>query len=94
MLTEKSVANAQAKKYTFIVARTATKIEIARAVEALYAKEKVQVADVNTMHVRGKVRRMTTRRGKRPSEGTTPAWKKAVVTLTAESPNIPMLEGA
>ncbi|HOF87655.1 MAG TPA: 50S ribosomal protein L23 [Armatimonadota bacterium] len=94
ILTEKSVSSAQGKKYTFIVARDATKPEIARAVEALFAKEKVKVAEVNTLNVRGKRRRVQVTRGRRASEGTTPAWKKAIVTLTADSPNIPLLEGA
>jgi large subunit ribosomal protein L23 len=94
ILTEKSVAYTQTKKYTFVVAKSATKIEIAHAVETLYGKLKVKVADVNTISVRGKTRRVQTQRGRRASEGTTPAWKKAIVTLTAESPNIPQLEGA
>jgi len=94
LLTEKSVANAQNKKYMFQVALNANKIEIAQAVETLFEKEKVKVACVNTMHVRGKERRMSLRRGRRATTGTTPAWKKAIVTLTDESPNIPLLEGA
>jgi large subunit ribosomal protein L23 len=94
ILTEKSVASAQTKKYTFVVAKSASKIEIAQAVETLFAKEKVKVADVNTLTVRGKTRRVQMKRGRRASEGTTPSWKKAIVTLTAESPNIPLLEGA
>lgn len=94
ILTEKSVANAQVKKYTFVVAKSATKIEIAQAVESLFSKEKVKVADVNTMTMRGKTRRVQMKRGRRASEGTTPSWKKAVVTLAADSPNIPLLEGA
>jgi large subunit ribosomal protein L23 len=82
-------------KYTFIVALGASKPEIAEAVEALYASEKVKVATVNTMHVRGKHRRSYAKRGRAPGKGgTSPAWKKAVVTLTPDSPNIPMLEGA
>lgn len=94
LLTEKSVASTQQKKYIFQVAMDANKIEIAQAVEALFTKEKVKVATVNTMHVRGKLRSMRVRKGRRPTTGTTPAWKKAIVTLTADSPNIPMLEGA
>jgi large subunit ribosomal protein L23 len=94
ILTEKSVAQTAQKKYMFVVAKDATKIEIARAVEAQFAKEKVKVASVNTMTVRGKQRRMATRKGRRPTLGTTASWKKAVVTLEASSPNIPMLEGA
>jgi len=94
LLTEKSVAHTQEKKYMFQVALDASKIEIAQAVEELFKKEKVKVATVNTMHVRGKDRKMSLRRGRRATSGTTPAWKKAIVTLTADSPNIPLLEGA
>lgn len=94
LLTEKSVRSAQVKKYMFQVALDASKAEIASAVEELFAKDKIKVSTVNTMHVRGKQRRSSARRGRRPGVGTTPAWKKAVVTLASDSPNIPMLEGA
>jgi len=100
MLTEKSVRltqpakDQQSRKYMFVVANKATKTEIANAVEQYFADQKIKVASVNTMHVRGKKRKVSVKRGRRPSEGMTPAWKKAIVTLTAESPNIPMLEGA
>lgn len=99
LLTEKSVSRTQPNKhqkriqYLFVVANDATKTEIKQAVETLYAKEKVQVASVNTLHMRGKTRRMNMRRARRPSVGTTPSWKKAVVTLAPDSPTIPMLEG-
>lgn len=97
VLTEKSVSlnslkRTEKKKYTFKVAMDANKIEIARAVEQLYAREKVKVESVNTMHVRGKERRNIGRR-RGMSVGTTPAWKKAVVTLTPDSPGITDLEG-
>ncbi len=94
ILTEKSVRNAQHKKYTFAVALSANKVEIASAVEAMFAKEKIQVATVNTIHMRGKERRINMKRGRRPQPGKTPDWKKAIVTLTDASPNIPLLEGA
>lgn len=93
LLTEKSVTSAQSKKYTFAVALDATKPEIAQAVEELFAKEKVKVASVNTLHMRGRTRRTPARKKQRASIGKTPDWKKAVVTLSASSPNIPMLEG-
>ena len=94
LLTEKSVRQNQAKKYSFEVALDASKTEIARAVEELFAKEKVKVASVNTLHMRGKQRRsMGKRRAAGNQTGTTPAWKKAVVTLADDSPTIPMLEG-
>ena len=54
VITEKSMLGAAEKKYTFEVAKTANKIEIAKAVEALF---KVKVAKVNTVNVRGQLRR-------------------------------------
>ena len=79
VITEKSMAGAEAKKYTFKVAKDATKIDIARAVEEIYG---VEVIKVNTINVRGKNRRY----GR--FEGTTPSWKKATVTLSAKSKSI------
>ncbi len=94
LATRKALREEIVVKYTFAVAMDANKYEIKEAVETLFAKEKVKVATVNTMHVRGKDRKVSIKRGKRPSTGTSPAWKKAVVTLTTDSPNIPLLEGA
>ena len=79
VITEKSMLGAAEKKYTFEVAKTANKIEIAKAVEELF---KVKVAKVNTVHVRGQLRRQ----GR--SQGYTPSWKKAYVTLTPDSKKI------
>ena len=84
IITEKSMAGIGMKKYTFEVAKNATKIDIARAVETLFG---VKVSKVNTLHVRGQMRRQ----GK--SEGYTPSWKKAIVTLSAESKTIEFFEG-
>ncbi len=84
IVTEKSMAGIGAKVYTFKVAENATKIDIARAVEELFG---VKVRKVNTLHVRGHLRRQ----GK--SQGYTSAWKKAVVALTPESKAIEFFEG-
>ncbi|HBC26284.1 MAG TPA: 50S ribosomal protein L23 [Clostridiales bacterium] len=84
IITEKSMGGIGQKKYTFEVAEAANKIDIARAVEELF---KVKVQKVNTLHVRGHMRRQ----GK--SQGYTPAWKKAVVTLTEDSKTIEFFEG-
>ena len=84
IITEKSMGGIGQKKYTFEVAEDANKIDIARAVEELF---KVKVQKVNTLHVRGHMRRQ----GK--SQGYTPAWKKAVVTLTEGSKTIEFFEG-
>lgn len=89
VLTEKSVASVGRKKYTFEVALDANKVQIAEAIEALFPG--TEVAKVNTMHVRGKERRMSGygRRGRRP--GRTAEWKKAIVTLSKGT--IPVFEG-
>ena len=85
IITESSMAGAQQKKYTFEVAKDANKIEIAKAVAEVF--DGVKVAKVNTMHVRGRMRRQ----GR--FEGYTPSWKKAIVTLTEDSKSIEFFEG-
>ncbi len=80
IITERSMDGLRHRKYTFKVAKTANKIEIGQAVEALFPGTKVKA--VNTMHCKGKLKRM----GK--YEGYTPSWKKAIVTLTQESKTI------
>lgn len=84
IITEKSMYGAPNKKYTFKVAKDATKIDIARAIEEIYS---VKVTKVNTVNVRGKNRRY----GR--YEGVTPSWKKATVTLSEESKPIEFFEG-
>lgn len=76
-VTEKSMSGTSLNKYTFVVAPTATKLEIQDAVKAVF---NVQVLKVNTIRVKGKSRR----RGRAPA-GHTPNWKKAIVTLAAGS---------
>ena len=84
VITERSMAGAADKKYVFEVAPAAGKIEISKAVETLFPGTKV--ASVNTMNCRGKLKRM----GR--YQGYTPAWKKAIVTLTADSKGIEFFE--
>ncbi len=84
VITEKSMSGIADKKYTFKVDRNANKIEIAAAVENLF---KVKVAKVNTISVRGQARRM----GR--YSGYTAAWKKAIVTLKADSKPIEFFDG-
>ncbi len=72
VITEKSMRGAEAGKYTFEVARDATKPQIREAVERLFG---VRVVKVNTLRVPGKVKR----RGRHTYR--TPERKKAVVTL-------------
>ncbi len=84
MLTEKSTnQHDRFGVYSFIVARDANKIQIARAIEALF---NVKVRDVKTMQYRGKERRLGRFLGRRP------AWKKAVVRLR-EGDSIEIFEG-
>ena len=84
VITEKSVMAMSEKKYTFRVADGSNKIEIAKAIEEIFG---VKVAKVNTISMKGKKRRM----GR--FEGYTSDWKKAVVTLTADSKTIEFFDG-
>ena len=61
IITEKSMLGAVNKVYTFEVAKTANKIEIAKACEAIFG-DKIKVAKVNTVSVRGKFRGQKQRR--------------------------------
>ena len=83
IITENSMMGIADKKYTFQVAKDANKIEIAKAVEELFG---VKVSKVNTISVRGRFRRQGIK------GGYTPATKKAVVTLTADSKGIEFFE--
>ena len=84
VVTEKVVAGLAMKKYTFRVDMNANKIQIAQAVEEIFG---VKVAKVNTIHMKGHLRRM----GR--NEGYTSDWKKAVVTLKPESKTIEFFDG-
>jgi large subunit ribosomal protein L23 len=73
ILTEKSTRlRENQNKVIFEVLRTANKIQIKGAIEALF---KVGVVDVNTLLIRGKDKRMGRGYAKLRN------WKKAVVTL-------------
>lgn len=72
IVTEKSNDELINGKYTFKVAKKATKVDIAKAVEKLF---NVKVLNVNTMNVKGKKRRVGVHRGM------TSDWKKAIVTI-------------
>ena len=76
------------RKYTFAVPLDVNKPQIAAAVEELF---KVKVAKVNTLHMKGKHRRFSGFGNY--SEGYTPEWKKAVVTLTSDSKSIEFFDG-
>ena len=85
VITERGSALQESqRKYLFEVLSSANKLEITRAVEALFD---VRVTKVNTLNVHGKTKRMGRFEGRRPD------WKKAVVTL-AEGESIEFFEGA
>ena len=85
IITEQSMADVADKKYVFEVAMSANKTEIKAAVETIFG---VKVAKVNTAIVGGKVKRT----GSFPA-GKRADYKKAVVTLTADSKTIELFEG-
>jgi len=87
LLTEKSYAAIPDKRYTFVVDKNATKIEIRQAVEQIF---KVKVKQVNTLIVKGKEKTQNTKYGR--TTGTTSDYKKAVVWLTKESKPIEFFE--
>ena len=84
IITEKAVTGLPEKKYTFKVASGANKIEIAKAAEEIFG---VKVKKVNTISMKGHLRRL----GRH--EGYTSDWKKAIVTLTADSKAIEFFDG-
>ena len=74
-ITEKNTAlRSSQNKYVFEVIRTATKPEIKKAVESLF---NVKVVSINTMVVKGKLKRMGRYAGYRSD------WKKAIVRIQA-----------
>ena len=85
VITEQSMEAVADKKYVFQVAIDANKTEIKAAVEEIFG---VKVAKVNTIRMQGKVKRT----GAYPA-GRRAAFKKAIVTLTADSKTIEFFEG-
>ena len=85
IITEQSMADTEMKRYTFEVAKSANKIEIANAAEQIYG---ITVATDNALNMQGKEKRT----GRFPA-GRRPSWKKAMVTLTEDSKTIEFFEG-
>ena len=85
VITEQSMENVADKKYVFEVDINANKSEIKAAVEEVFG---VKVQKINTVRMIGKVKRT----GAYPA-GRRPAYKKAIVTLTADSKTIELFEG-
>jgi len=85
IVSEKSYTlQAENNSYVFEVKKDANKIEIRKAVEALF---NVHVEKVNVMNVKGKPKRLGVYQGRRRS------WKKAIVKLR-EGETLPFFEGA
>jgi len=84
IVTEASMDIMPDKKYTFVVDRKSNKTEIKNAVEIVFG---VKVEKVNTMNMLGKKKRQGVHIGKKAD------WKKAIVTLKADSKTIEFFEG-
>jgi large subunit ribosomal protein L23 len=84
LITEKTNRMMAQNKYTFVVRPSTNKVEIRKAVEALF---KVKVTKVCTMNMHAKPKRMGRFLGR------TASWKKAIVTLAPGS-RIEFFEGA
>ena len=84
IITESSMEMTDTKKYVFEVMKDATKPEIAEAVEKMFG---VEVACVRTINMKKKPKRV------RYQVGYTSAWKKAIVTLKADSKTIAFFDG-
>ena len=87
ILTEKSYAGIANKIYTFEVAKEANKVQIRKAVEEIF---NVSVESVNTVSVKGHKKSQNTKQGR--TVGKTSDYKKAIVTLTADSKPIAFFE--
>ena len=87
VITEAAMDMLSAKKYVFEVAKDANKAEIAKAVEEVFKANKVKVACVRTINMKKKPKRLGVH------FGYTSEWKKAIVTLAADSGEIEFFEG-
>ena len=85
VITEQSMEAVADKKYVFMVDVDSNKTEIKAAIEQIFG---VKVAKVNTVRMQGKVKRT----GAYPA-GKRADYKKAIVTLTADSKTIEFFEG-
>jgi large subunit ribosomal protein L23 len=83
LVTEKASQIGVQNKYIFAVSKDANKIEVKKAIRSVY---NVNPLNVRIINVRGR----SVRYGR--SEGTTKAWKKAIITLK-EGDKIEVYEG-
>ena len=84
LITEKSMDGVANKVYTFEVQKSATKADVAVAVETMFKKTKV--ASVNIINMKKKPKRYGVH------FGYTSEWKKAIVTLSEDSEPIAFFE--
>ena len=84
LITEKSMDGVGNKVYTFEVQKSATKADVAYAVETMFKKTKV--VKVNIINMKKKPKRYGVH------FGYTSEWKKAVVTLSEDSAPIAFFE--
>lgn len=73
--SNKCIRKFKSAKYAFVVDTKANKVEIAKAIEEIYADKKIKVVAVNTIRVKPKQRRVRGRVGFKSG------FKKAIVTL-------------
>lgn len=85
VVTEKTMNDMADKKYAFYVHPESTKTQIKEAVEKMF--DGVKVDYVNTMNLKGKVKRRGYTFGK------TAKRKKAIIQLTEESKEIEIFQG-
>ena len=85
VLTEKGYDGIADKRYVFEVEKSANKVEIKRALEAVF--KDIKVEKVNTLRTMGKMKRQ----GR--TQGRTPETKKAYVKLAENSKPIEFFEG-
>ena len=79
VISERSMDDAQRRKYTFKVAVDANKTQVKLALEEIFG---IEIEKINIMNVNGKLKRQ----GR--TAGMTAASKKAIVTLTDSSKEI------
>jgi large subunit ribosomal protein L23 len=85
LITEKSNIQASFNQYVFLVASSANKVEIKKAVEEIYHVKPIQVRIINVL---GKM----VRTGRRGHLSCQKNWKKAIVTIPADK-KIDVYEG-
>ena len=89
LLSEKTYADIQGKKYWFVVDKSATKVDVKNEVEKIF---NVKVKKVTTAIMTGKPKTHKVNGGRKSIDTTTSEYKKACVVLTADSKAIEFFE--